>query len=989
VQLLQAQGEVAKAVTEYERLIEDAPHNADFVFQLVDALLQQGKRDKALGYLRRIESSSASDPEAQAALVDFYERIGERDKALALLERVSQNGSDPERLIDLGNHYFEAGDKERAERTWKRVLQLGKDRARAYQRLSDVYLEHDMADSALSAIKSAVELAPDQMTYKKAYALALERSGAAQAGSLRAGQYEEAVRIWQDLLEHAGSGDPLAREARQHIVTLWSLSGELKRHIKPLERRLALTPPDLEAGRLLAEAQLRLRNYSDAERALRRIVTEAPFDTFGLLGLERVLVAQKKLEEALGVLEKLVEIEPKRAREYTQRMAGYAAELYQDRRALELATRVVELSPDDADGHRRLAEMYRRRQEPDKAISELRQALSKNDRLFPVYFDLAELLLNRNDVEQADLLLRRVIRSAPDEDAVSRAVRLSIQINLGRGDLAPLEKELLPLALGNPNRPVYRRLLVELYGALTLPLLQKLASSTGEERDGAHAELERIGKRAVKPLLDALSDDQGNQQQIAIELLSKLPSQAAAPALFAYATGSADPESRARAMIAAGSLDDSSLIPMLEQLLLSKGVVDVDDGDPVRIAAVWALGHMRHPKTTHALLELTHSRSETVRGLSVLGLGFSGAHSSLGRLLELCLDPKQGALVRSASAFAIAELGGKPYGPKLVPLLELSDPSLRSVVLIALARLDAPTIAEKISEELLSSEPDRARAAQSAALILVNGEQRKTAITFSSPDGRFDLARMLEEAVDDSYSADQHANAFIALEKPLTRAIVAALLSSEERALGVIETLPKQNGKLGFDGLTSQLEQASPEVRQHVEQVAERLATSAVGPLLELSSHPSPSIRASVVAFLGTREEPLARKAVLAALDDPNAEVRQAALHHIADWNDENGALAILARARLERDWPLRARTLAILGELSGLAPGSQARARVVEALVRSAKSDAVALVRQAALLALNKLDRATARAVLAEVARADGEAKLRAVAQALLNEGR
>src|SRR5262245_7538079 len=120
--------------------------------------------------------------------------------------------------------------------------------------------------------------------------------------------------------------------------------------------------------------------------------------------------------------------------------------------------------------------MYRRRQDTEQAIAEFRRALSKNDRLFPVHFQLAELLLNGQQIEEADQLLRKVLRSAPDEQLIQNAARLSIQIHLGRGTLEVLEKELLPLALANPSRPVYRRLLVELYGSLAFPLANEAAS---------------------------------------------------------------------------------------------------------------------------------------------------------------------------------------------------------------------------------------------------------------------------------------------------------------------------------------------------------------------------------------------------------------------------------------------------------------------------------------------------------------------------------
>src|SRR5262249_55413569 len=154
-----------------------------------------------------------------------------------------------------------------------------------------------------------------------------------------------------------------------------------------------------------------LHRLQDAEQTLRKIVAIAPGDEESLLSLERILVLEQNLLGAIEVLGKLVEVDPKRAREFYQRMAQYAAELYRDDDAIKYAAAAVELSPEDANGHQKLGEMYQRRQDVPHAIAEYRAALAKNDRLFLVYFELAELLMSTGQVDEADRLYRRVVRA--------------------------------------------------------------------------------------------------------------------------------------------------------------------------------------------------------------------------------------------------------------------------------------------------------------------------------------------------------------------------------------------------------------------------------------------------------------------------------------------------------------------------------------------------------------------------------------------------
>ena len=153
-----------------------------------------------------------------------------------------------------------------------------------------------------------------------------------------------------------------------------------------------------------------------------------------------------------------------------------------------------------------------------------------------------------------------------------------MQINLGNGTLESLEQELLPLAIGNPQRPIYRRLLVEVYGNLTFGLVQRVrrgaalrkgAPAGGEsgrgDAENARAALARIGARAVKPPPRRRSPIPlyaYPQQGIAIDVLGYTwRTENAGPALFAFATGSADTALRVRAMIACGMLRDAALLP--------------------------------------------------------------------------------------------------------------------------------------------------------------------------------------------------------------------------------------------------------------------------------------------------------------------------------------------------------------------------------------------------------------------------------------------
>ena len=978
VSLLEAQGSLDQAVREYEALIRAAPRNPEYVFRLSSALLQRGERARALAELERLEARSGADTETLAALVDLYERLGEKQKSMALLQRVAgSSGSDPEHLVELGTRYWIEGDKAKALATWRRIRSVGADRAQSLLVLGEVYLNHDLIKEALETLGEAAKLDPKQWRLKKAYAIGLERAGGnATSADVRRGYLDSALQIWELILRDQGSPPDAQREARQHLVTLWTLRGQLNQRVSGLAKRFNAKPPDIEAGRLVAEAAVRTRRYADAERALRKLTELVPADTSALIELERVLVLEHKLGDAIVVLERLVKLEPKRAREHYQRMAEYAAELYRDDDAIGYAARAVELSPDDAAGHEKLGRMYRRRQQNDKAILEFRQAIVKNERAFAVHLELAELLMGQGELDEADRLLRRVVRACPDDELVVRAARLAVQLNLGRGTLESFEREVLPVALANPERPLFRRLLVDIYGALAYPLLERARRGSAADAAEAKNALAKLGERAVKPLLDALGDERAAQQQIAITLLTHVGSRSAGPALVAYASGSADPALRVRAMIAAGTLRDPALLPRLQTLLAPGGVARVDDSDPVVVAAAWAVAKLRSPKARAELVALTASEAPNLRALGALGLGLLGDKGSVSTLKRMAASGESGNVARAAAARALGLLGAKSESETLAELARSPDGVLRGSALTTLGCLRIPEAASAIADALVSPDAQLRTAAGTAAVAFSTGECRTPADALPPPEARVELREVLGAMMPGPYTTKERVDALERFAPELARSSALAARSSPERARAVVEAL-------GLGGATAPVPalvgDAKGEELERARRAIAGVASGIVPVFAGLARHPYAEVRIAAIDFLGSRNEPAAREAVARALDDREPLVRRSALAAVSKGNTA-GASAAARLLASEEDWALRVLAADALGRA-----GTVDADEVVVALTRAVRSDGYALVREAAARALFAVSPARARPVLEALAKTDAERRVRDVACELL----
>jgi cellulose synthase operon protein C len=1010
IRLLQANGDLDQAIAEYDGLIRAAPNNPQFVFEECEALLQRGEHARALRLVTELEARAAGDEEVLTRVADFYARIGENDRSLKVLQRLAQGSSgDAGHLVDLGDRYFQDGDVPTAVKTWKRILVVVQPRAKALCALGDVLLEHDMTADALASYKEAVELDSANLTFKKALAAAYERNRS----------YREARVLYEEIVVKAREkGDkPLARECRTRIVTLWGLERVLEQQLPGLRRELGASPPDLEAGRVLAEAELHLRRLSDAEATLHRIIELDPGDADSYLALERVLVQESKIHDAISVLGKLVEVDPRRAREIYERMAQYALQIYEDDDAIKYAARAVELNPDDAEGHRRLGEMYRSKQDADHAIAEFRAAVAKNDRLFPVYFELADLLLSKGQAVEADRLFRRVLRGAPDEDLVARATRLSVQINLGQGTLESLEQDLLPLAIGNPQRPVYRRLLVgEVYRSLTSGLDQRVRHGSMRDAEDARAALARIGARAVKPLLDALADPDVSQQRTAIDVLAYVQNRHTAVPLFAYATGNADIALRTRAMVACGAVADASLVPRYGALLYPRdaGGEQVGLADAVAEAAVWGLSRMRDARATPLLRRVARDGTPAMRALAALGLGLVHDKASVGDVAAIAGSVDAGSVARAAAAYALGDLDAQTQRTTLLAIAEEADPLPRRMALVALARIASleneragsagggasrPAWQDEAVKAMASAafpgeqEGPRGRPAADAVALTAVGALAAMATsgdgararatdrdTMPMPDGVLDVNALLGDLTPRDVSKADREAALVRFADAILRAALTAIRTSGDGARAVLDALGTGQGELApFVGRG-----ASGAAADAARAIARALEPS----IVSLTRHPDPAIRTKAVVLVARSSSDAAEEAIAAALDDPSEAVQRVALAAVAAPRTDGervaaGGHAGSAVARIlaaHASWAMRVLAARALGRLGAAGASPEAGQRLTEA----ATSDAYALVREAALESLLALDPTTARTVAARLAEHDPEPRVRDAARAI-----
>lgn len=963
IQLLSRSGRLDDVIDEYRSLIRQAPREPRFVIELAQLLMQTDRREDALRLLRDTGRRHGRDPILHQQLAELYARWGEEELAAREIELLARiDPRDPVHVIALGASQFDRGEREAALATWRRVLEVERG-AEGHATLAQIYGDHDLLPLAIEQWREAVRLAPEDIANVRGLATALERNR----------QNDDAEAQWRRVLELAGDDRVARREARERIVGIWSRTRQLPTKIRELERRFADDPPDAEAGRFLAEAHRRRgpQHQAQAERVLERIAEIAPGDVESLLALERIRRHRGDLAGAIDVLRRLRDADPRRAAHYLQQMAEHALALYRDEEAVRYAAEAVERNPEDASAHRRLADLYRARQDMPRAIASYQRALELNERLYPVYFELAELFLARGETERADRLYRQVLGITPDDDLVSRAARASIQINLGAGTLGELERDLLPLALGHPQRPIFRRMVVELYDAYAGPLVQR-ARRGGQGAAEAREELRQIGTRGIKPLLEALADVDPSQRRVALDILGDLGNpNAAAPLLAVAENPTLDLGTRLQALRAAGGVADEGQVGRL---------VALAEGEDRRLSglAAWSLARLGGAQAERALRRLQRSDDAQVVGYAALGLGLRGgasAASELERLVRTTNDED----VRHAAVWALGQAGDARHAPALVEVLRTRGGPTAWIAADALGRLGGDEARDALIGALFDPDGQLRR----MAALALRQREADAPVELPAPHA-FERTRDYVLRVVRPEPDPPPVDDLTAWAPAIEEAASMALRGPVERVLPALDVLAARPHGLSLGALTADLEAWPDGARTNADAALRSIGVGLVDELVEAASHLDGAVRVAAVRLLVRLDHEDAVEAVASALSSPPASVQRAALEALSEATRAPTGVVVERLAQIvrdHRDWSMRTRAASALGRS---ADGS-ARAALREALAR----DPYAFVRQAAAGALAGGLEAEDVAALEAALDGDDEPRVRAAAaRALIAAG-
>ena len=457
---LYEEGDLVKARLEFKNVLQIDPKHAQAWFMLAQIEEKEQNWRKAFGAYSKAAEFDPGNTEARVKRAALLLVGGKAEEALAEAESVL--AADPENadaLTVCAMIRMRQGDTDSAVADATNALEQVADHRGALAVLARIRIDGGDLGAARTLLETALESDPDALPLRLLLITVYEKLG----------ESEQVLAA----LEWLAASHP--RELAYHVqlANYLRLRGETDAAEEALRAAVAANPLEPRAKLVLVEFLAKARGFDAAEQELRRLIDADP-DAYALrFALAKLYRSAAKLGEAESAYREIIELagsDPQALRARTQ-LAGLLLAADRAEEAEALAAEVLAEDARDADALLVRAAIALRRDDPERAISDLRallrdtqdsvaalrllaqahaqkqdmalaqDALEKAIEMAPsdpaAYLQLANLRAQNGDMDGALMVLERLLAQAPENTAAQIAMA---RIRLGQQDIDALNR---------------------------------------------------------------------------------------------------------------------------------------------------------------------------------------------------------------------------------------------------------------------------------------------------------------------------------------------------------------------------------------------------------------------------------------------------------------------------------------------------------------------------------------------------------------------
>ncbi|TMQ10064.1 MAG: tetratricopeptide repeat protein [Deltaproteobacteria bacterium] len=656
-------------------------------------------------------------------------------------------------------------------------------------------------------------------------------------------------------------------------------------------------------------------------------------------------------------------------------ISGIKTEERKDGEAEEWMKKALAKSPNDPTAYEHLAENYVAMQRFADAIAAYEKTVQLDPHNSKAQFALAQLYVQGGDPMKAAELLRKVLRTSNEEETIGRAGRQAIDLEEMTETLGELEKVLSPLSFMMAHKPIYRRVLVELYLRYVPRLVERVKHGSDEVRQAARAELVRIGGHGLQPLLEALRDEkEQSQQRVAVAVLGHLGNKGAAAPLVHMARvepkdvrrvgtlqENLDREVRVDALVAAGRLGDPAVLgdvlPLMEQ-----------KDSAMREAATFALGRSGDRRAVAPLIKALDDTRPSIQVLACFGLAQIDDPRVPPAVIKTLSDARRHDGVRAACAFALGARRVAAGAPALLAALADNRGEAQRLAAWSLGQIGDPRAlgpllrayfarAGHSEDELIWAIGRTSGAGLTPSMTVGGGAPGE----FPLRGGKYNLDEAIALVPGELPRPVASSRLVVDHAADVARGLTDALAEHRDVIVAVLEDLDGAPAQLSL-GALAPTTTSDPRLEAALATIGQVIEPSVTAQL----AADDPKVRALAVSVLAKLDagKRTVDAAITKALDDSADQVRAAAMNAIAALAARRGAtppalVAALVKALASPSWGDRRIAALALGRLGDKGdPGALIKAAGdPSSFVREAVAQALAGAGPAieALLALSR----------------------------------
>lgn len=355
-----------QAATRLRKAIETDPRNSQAMLTLGELLARQGAPVAEVKQTFAAAVAAApAEAEPRLKLIEYTLRRRQLKDALTFAQDALATLPGDVRVLEAaGNAQLQAGEIEQAINSFRRLAGALPDSPQPYLKLADAYQLSNAREQMLSAVKKALEVAPESAEAQTALIDALMRTGQSGAAleyarRIRSAKPEQPGGYALEAVYHArNNNDPAAITALREGVERTRSPDLARKYYSQLLKSKRLTeaerfgaswmrdhPKDAAFEYLISVADIARGDLKSAEARLRRVVAVYRDNVIALNNLAWVLV-QTGQTGALEYAQRAVNLSPDRP-ELMDTLAMALAADKQLPAALQLQRRAIELAPED------------------------------------------------------------------------------------------------------------------------------------------------------------------------------------------------------------------------------------------------------------------------------------------------------------------------------------------------------------------------------------------------------------------------------------------------------------------------------------------------------------------------------------------------------------------------------------------------------------------------------------------------------------------